>query len=230
MDPRWLINLSMAFDGSRYLDGASATPAIRDHDRFVLDASPLGGDIDMTAPEFLDLARTRRLSRLVLMTAGPLAPLRSDRVQTHVGEFVLVAPEQHLAWHLGSTWMRDRHDRISERSSFEQVALPRGDQLNAPEASARLRALLEPFVDDPHERDHVRRCLAILDGADVHDDPFGIRPWGVDETRLRLYRGAMHLAAGKLSGMGGFDDQVPVDSTQLIDTVVQALAAATRTT
>ena len=229
MNPCWLINLSMAFDGSRYLNAASTTPAIRDHDRFVIDASPLGGDVDTTAPEFLDLARSRGLTRLVLMTAGAAAPMRPDRAQALHGDLVLVAPEQQLAWHLGPTRMRDQPGETSTRSSFEQVPLPRGDQLSAPAASARLRALLEPFVDHPDERDLVRGCLAILDGADLDDDPFGIRPWGVDDTRQRLYWAAMFLSAGKLSGMGGFDDRVPVDSTELVDTVVQALAASTRT-
>jgi hypothetical protein len=229
MNPCWLINLSMAFDGSRYLNGAAATSAVRDDDRFVIDASPLGRDIDATAPEFLHLARSRGLARLVLMAAGDPAPLRPDRVQLQVGEFVLVAPEQQLAWHLGDTWVRGQRGETSRRSSFETVALPRGDQLSTPAASARLGALLEPFVDHPDERHLVRQCLALLDGADVDDDPFGIRPWGVDDARQRLYRATMHLSAGKLSGMGGFDDRVPVNGAELVDTVVQALAAATRT-
>ena len=229
MNPCWLINLSMAFDGSRYLNGAAATSAVRDDDRFVIDASPLGRDIDTTAPEFLRLARSRGLARLVLMAAGAPVPLRPGRAQLQVGEFVLVAPEQQLAWHLGPTWVRAQRGETSRRPSFEAVSLPRGDRLSTPAASARLRALLEPFVDHPDEPDLVRQCLALLDGADVDDAPFGIRPWGVDDASQRLYRATMHLSAGKLSSMGGFDDRVPVDSAELVNTVVQALAAATRT-
>lgn len=124
----------MAFDSSRYLTGASTTPAIYD-DGFVIDVSPFGGDIDTTAPEFLDRARARSLARLELMTAGARAPVRTDRAQALLGEFVLVAPEQQLEWHLGRTWVRDQSGKTSTRSSFEDVALPRGHQLSAPAAS-----------------------------------------------------------------------------------------------
>ena len=130
MNPCWLIYLSMVFDGSSYLNGAAPTPAVRDDDRFVIDASPLGRDIDTTAPEFLRLARSRGLARLVLMAAGAPVPLRPGRAQLQVGEFVLVAPEQQLAWHLGPTWVRDQRGETSRRPSFEAVALPRGDRLS----------------------------------------------------------------------------------------------------
>jgi hypothetical protein len=110
---------------------------------------------------------------------------------------------------------------------FEVTHLPEAPQLDADEATTALRALLVPHADNPWMEGGVGRALSILDG-DLLPEPGLVTPWGVDDLRQRLYYAASTIAGGKLSGMGGFDDFVPVDRKQLIYTFTHAFAASTR--
>jgi hypothetical protein len=145
-------------------------------------------------------------------------------------EFVLVAVGHELAWRLKSAWRGSFTSPQRFGHHFVAVPPPTGGKRDVRVAEARFRALLEPLVDHPYQATvGIGGALDILEGAHVDDPaPFGIEPWGVSEDQQRLYWAALHIAAGKLSGMGGFDDFIDVDSRQLVQTFVEALAASTQ--
>lgn len=118
---------------------------------------------------------------------------------------MLAARDRDMAWQLrsrSSTWIDEATDTLQHAWSahFEAVGLPRAPQLDAPEATEALHALLAPHVDDAWFYGAVGRALEILDGGDL-PEPGPVIPWGVDETRQRCFYAASTIAGGKLTGM-----------------------------
>jgi hypothetical protein len=233
MNVPWLMNLSMAFDGTRFLSGNVEEPRVYEQAGFTLDASPLAGPEESTVGDFLPLARSAAIEGLELMCSdGVGLGLPAWQTDPQLNEFVLVTRGRETAWQLRSKFNTSIDEAThkfqgSWHHHFEVADLPGAVQLDAPEATGSLRALLAPHADNPWLDGAVGRALSILDGGEL-PEPELVNPWGVDDVRERLYYAASAVAGGKLSGMGGFDDLVTVDHKQIIFTFAHAFAASTR--
>jgi hypothetical protein len=197
----WLANLSMALDGTRYLSGDDQEPMVTFLDRVVFDVSDSGTVESESVAAFL--ARLRRLGaeRLELVWVGN--PRRDG-----ASEFALVAQELGGSWQLFSefTFGGPDHGWIS---TYRPCTLPDLTRPTIDQSAATLGELLDATAEHPVEshRLAVAEAQSLLEGLmPVPDHLFGIRIDHLDDQRARLLSAAVAVSAGKLSGMGGFDD------------------------
>jgi hypothetical protein len=106
MNVSWLINSSMAFDGSRFLSGDDEEPRLYE-DPFApltIDASPIaGGGGSSSVDEFLPLARSSGIGGLGLLCSDALGlRLPAWESDPHLDEFVLATQDRDMAWQLKS--------------------------------------------------------------------------------------------------------------------------------
>jgi len=235
MKTSWLLNLSMAFDGSRFLSGdREELHVLKVPFRLTIDASPLAGSSETTVEEFLELTQQLAIESFELLCSDAVGLRIPDwETEPDPNEFVLVTDDRSIAWQLTtsgtSRWIDESTRRISVSWNyhFKVTNLPEAPQLDAHAAARALRSLLTPHANNPWSNGAVGRALTILDGGEP-PKPGLVVPYGVDEVRKRLYYATSELAGGKLTGMGGFVDWVPVDHEQLLYTFIQAFAASTR--
>ncbi len=227
MNSFWLTNLSIAIDGTRYVAGVDSELGLSHVDRVTVDASPLGPD-GLSPAAFVELLRTEGTDRVDLVWIGEA----KSGWATESG-FVVVPRPDLGAWRMRSTATMGGSGHGWD-STFILFSVPEDNQVpTVPEASAALQELLvanhDHFVES--HRNAALESQQILAGTVSYPaSVFGISLAGLEEDNARLLAGAIGIAAGKLSGMGGFDDSQSAAARQFdpVTIVGQAIAASTQ--
>ncbi|MDJ0952282.1 MAG: hypothetical protein QNJ81_01260 [Acidimicrobiia bacterium] len=221
----WLTNLSVAINGTRYLAGVDDMLRLSYVDRVVVDARPLGPQ-GMAPDAFVELLKTEGTIGVDLAWVGETSSLSGAACG-----FVLVPRPDLGTWRMHSTFTMGGPDHGWD-STFELFVVPEGTEgLSVPEASNALLELLRANDDhlDEFHRNAVHDSQKMLAGsAPCPSSLFGINIEAIEEDRARLLAASVGIAAGKLSGMGGFDD-IQTPTARRFDPVTivgQAIAAS----
>ena len=120
-------------------------------------------------------------------------------------------------------------------STFQPYTLLNLTRPTVQEATSSLRELLDATTGHPVEshRRSVAEAQSLLEGHMlVPDHLFGIRIDHLDDQRAQLVAAAAAISAGKLTGMGGFDDAfIPgIGHLDIVSIVGNAISISTART
>ena len=200
----WLANLSMALDGTRYLAGDDQEPRVAFVDRVAFDTSDSGTVAPESVAAFLERLRRFGVEWLELVWVGS----QRRGGASEFCEFSLVEQPSGGSWRLFSEFTLGGPDH-GWTSTFRPFTVPDLTPPTIEQAAAALGELLDAAEAHPVEsyRLAVAEAQSLLEGLiPVPDHLFGIRIDHLDDQRARLLAAAVAISAGKLSGMGGFDD------------------------
>lgn len=214
----------MALDGTRYLAGEDHEPQISFVDRVTVDTADSGPGSVETVADFVGGLRTSEMERLELRWVGP-------QRQNRACEFSLVVQPSAASWRLYSDFTIGGADH-GWTYTFQAYSLTDLTSPAIDDAVSGLLELLDATAAHPVEfhRRAVTEAQSLLGGQiPVPDEVFGIRINDLDDRRARLLAAAVALSAGKLSGMGGFDDAfIPgIGHLDIVSIVGKAIAAST---
>lgn len=216
----WLMNLSLAIEGSRVLKSGRAFTMPAHQWLSDLDFEPLGVSLD----GWLSQLEAKGVDGIELQWAGVHRPIPPSERNS---SFVVAANPTAERWKVVSTIAG-----LFSKWSFRLEAIDPyvGDERDSPTRDVAERDLRELLVtmstrdaDGPFTQ-----SLHLLTGeVDLPTEIFGIEIDHLAYDERRILAATISLASGKLSGMGGLDDvyETPPD---MVDIVGRAMAAATQ--